>query len=230
MKSTPDVHEGGEGWLISYCDMITLLVTFFLMMLTFSSKNYGDVSGVAVGLLRGRGGIFPNLSGYMPKPPPGPASIGEVAKRIAQMSKGSPERSIGLIPHADGLTLRFDESCSFAPGSDTMNATLREQLTGVGEALRGYEHLVVIEGFADGAVSGTREPYELSAARALAAARLLVEGASLPADRVQFSGLGDERPRATENTAVARSLNRRVEIRVTALQRSAADVQPKEAR
>lgn len=230
MKAPPEEHEGGEGWLISYCDMITLLVTFFLMMLTFSSKNYGDVSGVAVGLLRGRGGIFPNLSGYMPKPPPGPASIGQVATRIAQMSKESPERSIGLVPHADGLTLRFDESCSFAPGSDTMNATLRGQLAAVGEALRGYDHLVVIEGFADGLASAQREPYELSTARALAGARLLIEGANLPADRVQFSGLGDERPRATENTAVARALNRRIEIRVTALSRSGADPVPKETR
>src|SRR5688500_17263825 len=116
MKSAPEEHGGGEGWLISYCDMISLLVTFFLMMLTFSSKHFGDVSGVAVGLLRGRGGIFPNLSGYVPQPAPEPASLADVATRIAKLSKDSPDLAIGLMPHADGLSLRFDESCSFALG------------------------------------------------------------------------------------------------------------------
>ena len=57
-----------ESWLVSYCDMISLLVTFFLMMMTFSTKEKFDVKETGVGLLRGRGGIWQNDMAIPQKP------------------------------------------------------------------------------------------------------------------------------------------------------------------
>src|SRR6187397_2286014 len=53
-KKKPEEHSHSESWLVSYCDMISLLVTFFLMMMTFSTKDTADVREVGVGLLKGR--------------------------------------------------------------------------------------------------------------------------------------------------------------------------------
>jgi hypothetical protein len=38
-----DGHAGGHGgnWLVTYCDMITLLIAFFICILTFASKESG---------------------------------------------------------------------------------------------------------------------------------------------------------------------------------------------
>ena len=42
-KKKPEEPAHSESWLVSYCDMISLLVTFFLMMMTFSTKEKFDV-------------------------------------------------------------------------------------------------------------------------------------------------------------------------------------------
>ena len=42
-RKKPEEHSHSESWLVSYCDMISLLVTFFLMMMTFSTKDTADV-------------------------------------------------------------------------------------------------------------------------------------------------------------------------------------------
>ena len=42
-KGHDEGHGGGHGgsWLITYCDMITLLITFFICIVTFASKENG---------------------------------------------------------------------------------------------------------------------------------------------------------------------------------------------
>jgi hypothetical protein len=44
--------------------MISLLVTFFVMLMSFSTSSKGDIKSAGVGILKGRGGVFPNLTGY----------------------------------------------------------------------------------------------------------------------------------------------------------------------
>ena len=52
-KKKPEEHSHGESWLVSYCDLISLLVTFFLMMMTFSSKSTGDLEQIGASNDRG---------------------------------------------------------------------------------------------------------------------------------------------------------------------------------
>ena len=59
-QKKPEEHGHSESWLVSYCDMISLLVTFFLMMMTFSTKDNMTFKEASLGLLRGRGGIWKN--------------------------------------------------------------------------------------------------------------------------------------------------------------------------
>src|ERR1700741_1980424 len=113
-----EAPEGaGEGWVISYCDMVSLLVTFFLMMLTFSTKDTGEVTDVGVGILKGKGGVMPKL------------------------------RGLSMYSTLDGLSLRFNERCSFAPGSAEPEPELRTNLERLAAILARHQLLCVIEGF-----------------------------------------------------------------------------------
>src|SRR5580765_2291556 len=57
-KKKPEEHAHAESWLVSYCDMISLLVTFFLMMLTFSTKQPEDICDIGLSILHGGGGVL----------------------------------------------------------------------------------------------------------------------------------------------------------------------------
>ena len=47
-RKAEEEHENLERWLITYADLITLLLAFFIMMYTFSKQDaekYDEVSG-----------------------------------------------------------------------------------------------------------------------------------------------------------------------------------------
>jgi chemotaxis protein MotB len=220
-KKHAEEPGGGEGWLVSYCDMISLLVTFFLMMMTFSTSSKGDIKSAGVGILKGRGGVFPNLTGYPAGDAPPEPILNTIASALeAQRGVGGLENALALTPELDGLTIQFGEDCSFLPGSAELTPKLREMLQSLGRAVQTYTHLIVVEGHTDDRVRPTADHPDaeaLSAARAISAARVLVEAGRLPPDLLQIAGRGSERPRRPNDTAVDRTWNRRVEVRLVAL-------------
>lgn len=61
-------EQGGAGapsWMLTYGDSVTLLLTFFVMLLTFSTPNEEDFGALARGLMAGarRPAIFPGEAG-----------------------------------------------------------------------------------------------------------------------------------------------------------------------
>ena len=220
-KKHDEPEGGGEGWLVSYCDMISLLVTFFLMMMTFSTSSKGDVKSAGVGILKGRGGIFPNLTGCPAGNAPREKVLDEIADALENYrTTGGLEGALALTPELDGLAIQFSEECSFAPGSAELTPALRRQLENVGKAVQTYTHLIVVEGHTDDRFKPTRDSPDagaLSAARAVAAARVLIDSGYVPADLLQIAGKGGDRPRRPNDTALDRTWNRRVEVRLISL-------------
>jgi chemotaxis protein MotB len=220
-KKHAEEHGGGEGWLVSYCDMISLLVTFFLMMMTFSTSSKGDITSAGVGMLKGRGGVFPNLTGYPAGDAPPPPILKTIADAIEGVrAAGGLKDGLALSPEVDGITIQFGEDCSFKPGSAELNPKLRSMLENVGRAVQTYTHLIVVEGHTDDRFKSSAEYPDaeaLSAARAVAAAGVLSEVGRVPADLLQLAGRGAERPRRPNDTAVDRVWNRRVEVRLISL-------------
>jgi chemotaxis protein MotB len=220
-KKHAEPESAGEGWLVSYCDMISLLVTFFLMMMTFSTSSKGDVKSAGVGILKGRGGVFPNLTGYPAGNAPEEKILAEIAAAIeSERNFGGLENALALSPQLDGLALQFGEACSFAPGSAELTPALRARLENVGKAVQTFTHLIVVEGHTDDRFKPTPEYPDaeaLSAARAVAAARVLIEFGHGPPELLQIAGRGAERPRRPNDSALDRTWNRRVEVRLIAL-------------
>ncbi len=220
-RKKPEEVAHSESWLVSYCDMISLLVTFFLMMMTFSTKDEFDVKEVGVGLLRGRGGIWQNMMVIPQEHDVDPSVVNALARDMASLAKEQGDDvSTSIRPQLDGLTLSFDMSASFAPGSAEVNAKLKDDLRTLAQALQRYTHLIVVEGFTDTAFQPTPEfptPEAMGLARASNAARVMLESSLLPPDLVQIGSPGSGRPRATNDSPVGRTSNRRVEVRILAL-------------
>jgi len=240
-----EVEEDGPAvapvWIITFSDMISLLVTFFILLMTFSSLDAIEMFKVREGLI-GTLGVIKNTGGPTAAEPPAvdlmaamdavrgaahPHSrpVAELAETLVEMGqKQTPDHvAIDLNRVADGLVVRFDQRASFGPGSAELSPWLAGALGEISQVLAAYPHLVLVEGFADSRFQPTPThptPEALGLARAAAAARALVAGGTLSPLRVQLAGSGTHHPVADDDTAAGRERNRRVELRILTLSRA----------
>lgn len=236
-------QQGAPEWIVTFSDMISLLVTFFVMLMSFSTMEDNEAAVIRGAFGQNTGGVLESRGPTSPAPPeddrlvathplrgadrPHARPAEELADNIDELGQVKTEAHVELDLSAvqDGLLIRFGDECGFAPGVDEPNEKLRRSLRELGEVLSHYSHLVVIEGHTDDHVAPTpRNPDEtaLSLSRAVAAARILMEGRDLSRDVVQVAGLGSSRPVASNDTAVGRAKNRRVDVRILALSKARA--------
>jgi chemotaxis protein MotB len=220
-KKKQDESSHSESWLVSYCDMISLLVTFFLMMMTFSTKEEFDVHQVGIGLLNGRGGIWQSPISFPEQEDVDPSVVSRLARDLAALNEvQAGEQPTSIQKQQDGFTISFDTKSSFAPGSTVVTPALHKNLVTLAGALQSYTNLVVVEGFTDDRFQPTPQfptAEAIGIARAQAAARVMLENSLISPDQLQISSVGMLRPRTTNDSATGRTSNRRVEIRVVSL-------------
>lgn len=238
----PSGPPGAPEWIVTFTDMISLLVTFFVLLMTFSSLEEREALKIAA-ILTGNLGVH-DVSGFVAASiendliassdvlrgglQPHTRPNDELASNLAEMGQGQSDERLEMDLRAagDGLVIEFDRAASFAPGSAEVPADLAQSLGEIGRVLEHYPYLVVVEGYTDSAFQPTpryQSADELAFARGAAAARAMLGASSLSPNLVQVSSHGDRDPRADEDTALGRQENRRVQLRVLSLSRARAD-------
>ncbi|HPF12719.1 MAG: OmpA family protein [Planctomycetes bacterium] len=230
--------DGAPGWVATFVDMISLLVTFFILLFTFASIQDYDAFAYPRNLI-GTDGIMDKSKGdFMEAPNDDIMSSMDLLRGSSNPHSRPPDK----LPESmeamgqrltnehiefevqnvqDGIRLRFDERAGFAPGSAKVNPVLAKALREIGGVLENYQHLIVIEGFTDDQFSPTPSypnPIAMSLARAKAAADVLVRDTYLSPKTIQMAGLGNKPlPNRTGQNALDRAANRRVEVRVLSM-------------
>ena len=228
-------------WIVTFSDMVSLLVTFFILLMTFSSMNVldafqveGKLTGLSGQVVNEKGESAPdplkhdflaamNVSRGATVPHSRPPSElpGDLDDMGAALSAEHTEVDFAKTP--DGLVVRFDERCAFQPGSSELPLELRRSLEEVGAVLQHYPNLIVVEGFTDAGFVPTPEfktADELAHARAFAAADALLAASDISPALIQTAGVGGRRFTEGNDTALDRRRNRRVELRVLSLSRA----------
>ena len=228
-------------WIVTFSDMVSLLVTFFILLMTFSSMNVLDAFQ-SDGRLTGLTGQVHNEMGESAPDPlehdfiaamnvvrggtvPHSRPPEELPQSIESMGMTLTDSHVAVdfARTPDGLVIHFNEGCLFAPGSASVPSALTQCLSEIGSVLEHYENLVVIEGFTDAGFVPTPEfqtSDSLAHARAFSAAEILLKESELSPALVQISGIGARRFAESNDTALDRKRNRRVEIRVLSLSRA----------
>lgn len=236
-KQQPEEQMGGAPeWITTFVDMISLLVTFFILLLTFSSME-DKVTLKLPTWLKWTDGIHERQGDVSQEPPEvdhvkatnplegsqdrhvrPPEELLETLDSMGQ-DQTDDHVPIDFSAHPDGLLVEWDASCAFAPGSGEPNAKLERSLRELSEVLVVYDLLIVVEGHTDDreAASSDAAAAGLAIARARAAAERLLANAELAPESVQIAGLGSRTPRSENDSAVGRQDNRRVAIRLLAL-------------
>lgn len=239
-----EAPAGAPEWIVTFSDMVSLLVTFFVMLMSFSTISTNDSMMIVEAFAMSRGGVMEGEGGPDALEPPEYDRMSAVhslrggsqphsrpdealAQNLEAMGqRQTPEHvALDLSQGMDGLRIAFDSRACFAPGSTEVTPELARALGELGRVFEHYDHLVVIEGHTDGDFQPTPHhptAESLSMARAEAAARVLLARSGMSPDALQLAALGDTRPIAPNGSAAERTLNRRVEVRLVALSKSRA--------
>jgi len=234
---------GAPEWITTFSDMVSLLVTFFILIFTFSSIEAYDVFTFKQNILGTRGTVQQRAGSSAVAPPSNDAMFAKDVEHgarsphtrppdrlpvdLEEMGQKLTEGRIELDPKdvRDGISIRFDDRGAFAPGSTSVSPVLRAALEELADVMQHYPHRLVIEGFTDSEFKPSpRFPTAeaLSCARARAAAEVLLESSTLARERLQVAGLATARPLNAGRTPLERTVNRRVEVRILALSAEAA--------
>ena len=229
-------ESNAERWMISYADFITLLFAFFVVMYAVSSVNDEKYKVLSDTLAQ----AF-NVETSSPDPiqigePTRAASphvvdipdtegwaddqygdtfIEDPVESAESLLGGFAEQE-GLSIHSNNewLELSLDANLLFAPGSATLSPAAGDALQEIAEMLGRNRNPITIEGYTDNIPStSTIHPsnWELSAARASAVARYLVQE-GIRAERMAAVGYGENHPLETNATPEGRAANRRVVV------------------
>ena len=223
-------RDNSDRWLLTYADMITLLMAFFIMMYSMSVLNVAKFRQAAIsirsgfgGMVKGQGRSVLGTSGvFAVKPSP---IEGDTAGVPAQVIKHLVEY-IGKDAAAKGAVLLSEDERGlvitllgdrllFDPGRAELKPEAYPILDRIAETLDKTLNEIGVEGHTcDLPPRGSRYPtnWELSTARASNVLRYLVELKGLEAERFSASGYGSTRPVRPNKNKANRRMNRRVEI------------------
>jgi chemotaxis protein MotB len=222
---------GMMRWLLTYADMITLLLALFIILFSISTINKVKLQR----LVRDLGGGFNNIDAIN-NPPNGQTTVTKDELKVMQsqlqqyISQQKLESKVQTQIRQNGtrrelvITLLTDKAL-YDSGSAVLRPETKGILNVVNGQLRIRKNDIRIEGNTDNVPIHTAQfpsNWELSAARAVGVARYLVEDDGLSPKRVEVAGYGEFRPRAANDTEEHRQSNRRVDIVVLDTQQSGA--------
>ncbi len=197
-------------WLITYSDMMTLLLAFFLLMYSFTMLSGPDRSD----LVRRLNAI--ETSGPSEQSKLTPEQLEMTARKIADRFGTAGDDGAWIETSETEVTVGLPASVTFKRGEAALNPTARTILEEVGAGLADMPNDIRIEGHTDDVpIRRGKYPsnWHLSAARAQAVVKLFIDQGVSPT-RLQVVGYADTRPRKPNDTEAGKRANRRIEIKL----------------
>jgi len=216
--------KGAPPWMATYADMVTLLLTFFVLLLSFATMEQTKFN-VAMTSLRGALGVMNSRQGVsipisnMPMFQIGRGRVDSIVEQQVQnvMEQVREQDLMDLLQahqNRDFLHFNISEPLLFESGQAEIKPAAAEILGAIAAILNTVPFEVRVEGHTDNIpISTARFPsnWELSYARSLALTNRFIEHGVSPS-RFQVIGYGEFRPMADNTSAQGRAINRRVEI------------------
>jgi chemotaxis protein MotB len=207
---------GAPGWMCTFADLMCLLMTFSVLLLTMSSTELAKFKAMAGSMQQAFGTsnrIIQPISmsdEILPSDANGPTTASElereVLKRLAEAG--------GLKGDKSTVIVQLESDLLFASGDATLTPAARPPLRALARVMAGTDYSLDVVGHTDNVPIATAEfpsNWELSAARAGQAVRYLAEQGVPPA-RLRAIGRADTAPVSDNLTARGRERNRRVEL------------------
>lgn len=222
--------DEGAGWMVTYADLMTLLLVFFVLLYSISSTETKQFMS-AVESLRHQmeeSGLLPEQMEILQFPDYGSQQI-PLEQRIGLQSRqdaivrdinrnitqNHDSNDIKSFVHMGKIVIRIDGRYVFSPGSAELNIGFIPVLRDLKKIMDRFpDYILNIKGHTDDTfISSKRYPsnWELSSARATEVLKYLIQSGVAP-ERLTATGYGATLPLVPNNSTENRAKNRRVEF------------------
>lgn len=230
--------DNSQRWMLTYLDLITLLMVFFVLMYAMSSidtKKYTIVSkslnmalGGGTGYVIGSGGnstidlgnavtaTSTSTESNDQKLPADSNSMELIRKQLDNyLNDEKLNNDVIVEVNERGLDVRLKDSILFDSGKADIKESSRNSVIKIGKILNKIDGYIRVEGYTDNVPIKNQSyssNWQLSAIRATNVVELLIGNAGIEPGKISAVGYGEYRPIADNSTPDGRAKNRRVEI------------------
>ena len=233
-------HDNSERWLLTYADLITLLLGVFVVLYStaeqdtskfkraisamaevFNPKDLARIgpgagagNSVDVCVAMGGDAILCSQEEYQQMIKSKETLESVQASLDAQEGEGE-GKGLSTRMTEEGLIISVEEKLLFASGKTDFRPGATEVLTRLGAQLKKVPNPIQINGHTDNVPIHTAQfpsNWHLSSARAIKTAEYLIMNEHMPMQRIHVAGYADTQPAADNSTPEGRAKNRRVEV------------------
>lgn len=228
----------GQEWLGTYSDMVTLLLTFFILLYTFATVDEQKFKSVSTafqttftGKTNKNGEAMFDVNektGQDPligedKPPALEDKLNSMYLQIkSYIEKNNIDATIEKQIDKRGIVLRIDDNVLFELGKAELKPESKVTLDKIDNLFKSIPNRIKIEGHTDNIpIKNYRyeSNWELSTARAVNVVKYYIESKGQNPKRFEAAGYGEYHPVVPNDTNEHRAMNRRVEILIYALEK-----------
>lgn len=223
------IDQGAPRWVVTFGDLMSLLLCFFVLLLSFSEMDRQKYKQVAGSMEKAFGVQRKTKVMEIPKGMKMIAKdfdqetiatrikedLGHEIENLIENQLADLKEQISIEAGENEVIIRLMGESTFDSGKAEIRSQLKPLLITIASKLQVTEGDVMIAGHTDN-VPIRRGPYKtnlrLSAARASAVAEFFISKSRIDPKRISTMGFGEFRPIASNDTAKGRQTNRRVEI------------------
>ncbi|WP_040211243.1 OmpA/MotB family protein [Clostridium polynesiense] len=230
----------GDEWLATFSDTITLLLTFFILLYSFSTVNQQKLQEISTALqlvLSGKEGntileynlnngetpIVGNTDENIPVPQNMDNEKLGMYKTIKEfIDKNKLDATVEIKEDERGIIIQMKDNILFESGKSDLREGSKDLLEKINSLITTFPNKIIIEGHTDNVpIKNSRfdSNWDLSTSRSVNVIRYFTEEKSQKADRFTAAGYGEHKPIADNATQDGKDKNRRVNILIVATEK-----------
>lgn len=215
-----EAPAGAPLWMATFSDLVTLLLTFFVLLLSMASfEEPAKVATViqsiqtalsSAGLSHSALGVAENV---LQEPTEFKLKQETVTPQEARLrealAKHVSDQLVRMVSNEKELRIRLDDRVLFKPGSTELHPAAYALVSDVALVLKDEDVHIRVEGHTD-ATGDEWQNWEISAQRSMSVVKALRERGPIPGERLEADAFGQFQPASTIGEAP--QWNRRVEL------------------
>ncbi|MDI3309919.1 MAG: flagellar motor protein MotB [Thermoanaerobacterium sp.] len=216
--------DNSERWLLTYSDMITLLMIFFIVLYTISTVNSQKFQQIAASLGKtfdGTNYVIGQQSGNsildsIKTTGTDGNNDNSIASQLDKLIKQyNLQNMVTYKVDERGFVISLNDTLLFDTGSADVKPDQKETLIKIGNILKSMPNYIRVEGYTDNVPINNNQfhsNWELSVIRATNVVEILVNDVKMDPAKISAVGYGEYRPIVPNDSDKNRQLNRRVDI------------------
>ncbi|WP_320171987.1 OmpA family protein [Maridesulfovibrio sp.] len=226
-STEPPPEEGLPPWMATFADMVTLLLCFFVLLLSFSNQDIANFEAMKGSMRDAFGVQFQDKRAkhmaFSESPYEASSTSAAAKKKMAALeveirdfiAAGKMQGLMAVNTDQHGVLVRVPTRAIFKPGTAEVNPHALKVLDKVASVMKNRDFNLVVRGHTDDRATRNNiysSNWELSAARAASCLRYILKKTGISPNRLKAVGYAGTKPLVPNSSDRNRAINRRVEF------------------